>query len=67
MAEFVVNLGTWVIRIEELIKGIAIPFQYTFEMISSVVSWALDKISGLLDYFGLDIDKLGGNLETLRS
>lgn len=58
--EFVVNLGTWVVRIKEFLKGMRDGFVTSFGVMKNVFNSVLDAISPLrviFDYFFADIER----------
>lgn len=70
IAEFVLNLGTWVVRIKEIFRGIyetiVPPLKEVWNVFSNIFSKLYDVGAEALNGLGFNIGKLGGSMETFR-
>jgi TP901 family phage tail tape measure protein len=55
--EFVVALGTWIVRIKALLGGIWEGLEEVFSAISQAVIWLVDQLDKVANAFGFDISK----------
>ncbi len=73
--QFVLNLGTWIVRIKEMFRGIGDffgehigkPLKEAFGFLSQTFEEIRTAIVGGLEEIGFNVDKLGGSMETFRT
>lgn len=69
--DFVLDLATWIVRIKEFFRGVRDALTMIFGTIWNVVKSVFNKIkeviNPILDSMGINIGKLGGNMETFRN
>ncbi len=69
--QLVLNIGTWIVRIKEFMKGFIEPAIKTFKELFGAIGegfnavWSV--ISDVLGMFGINIDKAVGKLETFKN
>lgn len=68
--EFVVNLGTWIVRIKNFFRGIAEVFSYLYvtvkDFVKTVYDYIKPVIDGIFDKLGFSIGKATSKMETWK-
>lgn len=68
IAEFVVNLGTWIVRLKSIFTSmfeVIIPIVSQFwGVFKGLFSWLAKTASSIFESFGFSISKLGGHMST---
>lgn len=62
--ETAINIGTWVVRVKELFKGIYTGVMFAWGIIKSVLSTIKNAFSSMFDVIGINIDKNISSLKT---
>lgn len=66
LKDFVLNMGTWLVRIKEILRGVWDAFKSSFEAVYGVIQWAWNGLGKIFNAFGINIAKLGGDMENFR-
>lgn len=64
--DHVLALGTWIVRIKEMFRGIGDSFKMTWSVIKPIVGMLKNAIYNAMDAVGMSVDKASGSMEIWR-